>query len=145
MACGKAEDVGRLTPAKTTKEIEFIKKIPDRQLPRQKTGTVSECQPLPQYERTVEHPLIKTDIECPTDTVNSFIERGGPLPSGPAETVGEFPPFDITGFGDCQICVIIKLDRSFSENKPKVPIQTATGAGKTLTTITAQRVCNLQQ
>lgn len=48
-----------------------------------------------------------------------------------------FPPFDTTGFRDCQIRAITKLDRSFSENKPRALVQMATGAGKTFTAITA--------
>ena len=48
-----------------------------------------------------------------------------------------FPPFDTTGFRDCQIRAINKLDRSFAENKPRALVQMATGAGKTFTAITA--------
>lgn len=48
-----------------------------------------------------------------------------------------FPPFDTSGFRDCQIRAIHNLDRSFSENKPKALVQMATGAGKTFTAITA--------
>lgn len=48
-----------------------------------------------------------------------------------------FPPFDTTGFRDCQIRAITKLDRSFSENRPRALVQMATGAGKTFTAITA--------
>ena len=48
----------------------------DRQLPRQRTETAPERQRHPRYERTVERPSVKTDIERPADTVNSFIERG---------------------------------------------------------------------
>ncbi len=48
-----------------------------------------------------------------------------------------FPPFDTTGFRDCQIRAIENLDRSFSENKPRALVQMATGAGKTFTAITA--------
>ncbi|MCI9469553.1 MAG: DEAD/DEAH box helicase family protein [Oscillospiraceae bacterium] len=48
-----------------------------------------------------------------------------------------FPPFDTTGFRDCQIRAISNLDRSFSENRPKALVQMATGAGKTFTAITA--------
>lgn len=48
-----------------------------------------------------------------------------------------FPPFDTTGFRDCQIRAISKLDRSFAENRPRALVQMATGAGKTFTAITA--------
>ncbi len=48
-----------------------------------------------------------------------------------------FPTFDSTGFRDCQIRAIKKLDNSLSENKPRALIQMATGAGKTFTAITA--------
>ena len=48
-----------------------------------------------------------------------------------------FPEFDTTGFRDCQIKAIRKLDRSFAENHPKALVQMATGAGKTFTAITA--------
>ena len=47
------------------------------------------------------------------------------------------PPFDTTGFRDCQIRAITRLDRSFAENKPRALMQMATGAGKTFTAITA--------
>ena len=48
-----------------------------------------------------------------------------------------FPPFDITGFRDCQIRAINKLEGSFADNRPKAVVQMATGAGKTFTAITA--------
>ncbi len=48
----------------------------DRRLPRQRTGTAPERQSLPRYERTAERPPARADIECPADTVNSFVERG---------------------------------------------------------------------
>ncbi len=47
------------------------------------------------------------------------------------------PPFDTTGFRDCQIRAINNLDSSFAENRPKALVQMATGAGKTFTAITA--------
>ena len=47
------------------------------------------------------------------------------------------PPFDTTGFRDCQIRAISRLDRSFAENRPRALVQMATGAGKTFTAITA--------
>lgn len=47
------------------------------------------------------------------------------------------PPFDTTGFRDCQIRAIRNLDHSFSENRPRALVQMATGAGKTFTAITA--------
>ena len=49
------------------------------------------------------------------------------------------PPFDTTGFRDCQIRAIRNLDHSFSENRPRALVQMATGAGKTFTAITADR------
>jgi type I restriction enzyme, R subunit len=48
-----------------------------------------------------------------------------------------FPPFDNTGFRDCQTRAIINLEKSFSENRPRALIQMATGAGKTFTAITS--------
>ena len=48
-----------------------------------------------------------------------------------------FPPFDTTGFRDCQIRAISKLEGSFADNRPKALVQMATGAGKTFTAITA--------
>ena len=48
-----------------------------------------------------------------------------------------FPPFDTTGFRDCQIRAINKLEGSFADNRPKAVVQMATGAGKTFTAITA--------
>lgn len=47
------------------------------------------------------------------------------------------PPFNTTGFRDCQIRAISRLDRSFAENRPRALVQMATGAGKTFTAITA--------
>ena len=48
-----------------------------------------------------------------------------------------FPPFDTTGFRECQIRAINNLDDSFAQNKPRALVQMATGAGKTFTVITA--------
>ena len=48
-----------------------------------------------------------------------------------------FPPFDTTGFRQCQITAIQNLDQSFAESRPKALVQMATGAGKTFTAITA--------
>ena len=48
-----------------------------------------------------------------------------------------FPEFDFTGFRDCQITALQNLEKSFAENHPKALIQMATGAGKTITAITA--------
>lgn len=48
-----------------------------------------------------------------------------------------FPTFDTTGFRECQIRAINKLDDSFAQNKPRALVQMATGAGKTFTAITA--------
>ena len=48
-----------------------------------------------------------------------------------------FPEFDKRGFRDCQTNAIIKLEESFSENRPRALIQMATGAGKTYTAITS--------
>jgi type I restriction enzyme, R subunit len=47
-----------------------------------------------------------------------------------------FPPFDDTGFRDCQTKAILNLEKSFGENKPRALIQMATGAGKTYTAVT---------
>ena len=48
-----------------------------------------------------------------------------------------FPAFDPTGFRKCQEIAIQNLDKSFSENRPRVLVQMATGAGKTFTAITS--------
>ena len=48
-----------------------------------------------------------------------------------------FPAFDPAGFRKCQEIAIKNLDKSFSENRPRVLVQMATGAGKTFTAITA--------
>lgn len=47
-----------------------------------------------------------------------------------------FPPFDATGFRDCQTNAIQNLEESFADNRPRALIQMATGAGKTFTAIT---------
>ncbi len=47
------------------------------------------------------------------------------------------PAFDTTGFRKCQITAIENLDQSFADNRPKALVQMATGAGKTVTAITA--------
>ena len=46
------------------------------------------------------------------------------------------PAFDAAGFRKCQEIAIRNLDRSFAENRPRVLVQMATGAGKTFTAIT---------
>lgn len=48
-----------------------------------------------------------------------------------------FPEFDEDGFRKCQIKALKKLDESFSESRPRALVQMATGAGKTVTAITA--------
>ena len=48
-----------------------------------------------------------------------------------------FPPLGTTGFRDCQVTAIHNLEKSFNENRPRALIQMATGAGKTVTAITA--------
>lgn len=47
-----------------------------------------------------------------------------------------FPALDTTGFRDCQINAINNMDLSFADNRPRVLVQMATGAGKTFTAIT---------
>ena len=82
------------------------------------------------------------DIKCRSRTIFSF-HRPETLQTllNEADTIRNnmkhLPPFDTTGFRDCQIRAINNLDRSFSENKPKALVQMATGAGKTFTAITA--------
>ena len=49
----------------------------------------------------------------------------------------QFPPFDTNGFRKCQITAIENLDKSLSQNRPRALVQMATGAGKTVTAITA--------
>lgn len=46
-----------------------------------------------------------------------------------------FPAFDEAGFRKCQIEAIHNLDISFANNRPRVLVQMATGAGKTYTAI----------
>ena len=48
-----------------------------------------------------------------------------------------FPPFDATGFRDCQSRAITSLEESFADNRPRALMQMATGAGKTYTAVTA--------
>ena len=48
-----------------------------------------------------------------------------------------FPDLDEEGFRKCQINALKKLDESFSESRPRALVQMATGAGKTVTAITA--------
>ena len=48
-----------------------------------------------------------------------------------------FPALDEEGFRKCQINALKKLDESFSESRPRALVQMATGAGKTVTAITA--------
>lgn len=82
------------------------------------------------------------DIKCCSRTVFSFHrpETLRALLSAPdtiRNNLKHLPPFDTTGFRDCQIRAINNLDRSFAHNKPKALVQMATGAGKTFTAITA--------
>lgn len=60
---------------------------------------------------------------CASDTVRNNMKH--------------FPSLDTTGFRDCQIRAITRLEHSFAENRPKALVQMATGAGKTFTAITA--------
>ena len=48
-----------------------------------------------------------------------------------------FPPFDATGFRDCQSRAITRLEESFADNRPRALMQMATGAGKTYIAVTA--------
>lgn len=82
------------------------------------------------------------DIKCRSRTIFSFHrpETLRALLSAPdtiRNNLKHLPPFDTTGFRDCQIRAINNLDRSFAHNKPKALVQMATGAGKTFTAITA--------
>lgn len=82
------------------------------------------------------------DIKCRSRAVFSF-HRPETLQDllNAADTVRNnmkhFPPFDTTGFRDCQIRAVGKLEGSFADNRPKALVQMATGAGKTFTAITA--------
>lgn len=49
----------------------------------------------------------------------------------------QFPLLDVKGFRKCQINAINNLDQSFADNRPRVLVQMATGAGKTFTAITS--------
>lgn len=82
------------------------------------------------------------DIKCRSRTMFSFHrpETLRALLSAPdtiRNNLKHLPPFDTTGFRDCQIRAINNLDHSFAHNKPKALVQMATGAGKTFTAITA--------
>lgn len=82
------------------------------------------------------------DIKCRSRTVFSFhrpetLQALLNAPDTVCNHLKHLPPFDTTGFRDCQIRAISNLDRSFAENRPKALVQMATGAGKTFTAITA--------
>ena len=82
------------------------------------------------------------DIKCRSRTVFSFhrpetLQALLNAPDTIRNNLKHLPPFDTTGFRDCQIRAISNLDRSFAENRPKALVQMATGAGKTFTAITA--------
>ena len=82
------------------------------------------------------------DIKCRSRTVFSFhrpetLQALLNAPDTIRNNLKCLPPFDTTGFRDCQIRAISNLDRSFAENRPKALVQMATGAGKTFTAITA--------
>lgn len=82
------------------------------------------------------------DIKCRSRTVFSFhrpetLQALLNAPDTIRNNLKRLPPFDTTGFRDCQIRAISNLDRSFVENRPKALVQMATGAGKTFTAITA--------
>ena len=82
------------------------------------------------------------DIKCRSRTIFSFHrpETLRALLSAPdtiRNNLKHLPPFDTTGFRDCQIRAINNLDCSFAHNRPKALVQMATGAGKTFTAITA--------
>ena len=82
------------------------------------------------------------DIKCRSRTVFSF-HRPETLwmllnaQDTVRNNLKRLPPFDVTGFRDCQIRAINNLDHSFANNRPKALVQMATGAGKTFTAITA--------
>ena len=67
-----------------------------------------------------------------SDTLQKLLRQ----PDTIRNNMKRFTPFDETGFRKCQIIAIKNLDKSFSENKPRVLVQMATGAGKTFTAIT---------
>ena len=82
------------------------------------------------------------DIKCRSRAVFSFhrpetLQALLNAPDTIRNNLKRLPPFDTTGFRDCQIRAISNLDRSFAENRPKALVQMATGAGKTFTAITA--------
>lgn len=82
------------------------------------------------------------DIKCCSRTVFSFhrpetLQALLNAPNTVRNNMKSFPAFDTTGFRDCQIRAINKLDQSFADNKPRALVQMATGAGKTVTAITA--------
>ncbi len=66
------------------------------------------------------------------DTLAALLRRDDTI----RNRMKHFPPFDTTGFRQCQITAIQNLDKSFAENRPRVLVQMATGAGKTFTAIT---------
>ncbi len=81
------------------------------------------------------------DIKYRSRTVFSFhrpetLQALLDMPDTIRNNMKKFPPFDTTGFRDCQTRAIAKLEDSFSGNKPRALVHMATGAGKTFTAIT---------
>ena len=66
------------------------------------------------------------------DTLAALLRRDDTI----RNRMKHFPAFDTTGLRQCQIAAIRNLDKSFAENRPRVLVQMATGAGKTFTAIT---------
>ena len=66
------------------------------------------------------------------ETLRDWLAAGSTL----RNRMKTFPPFDNTGFRDCQTTAVLELEKSFGENRPRALIQMATGAGKTYTAIT---------
>lgn len=67
------------------------------------------------------------------ETLKRLIEDNNTL----RNRMKDFPEFCSRGFRDCQVDAIIKLEKSFSENRPRALVQMATGAGKTYTAVTS--------
>ena len=67
------------------------------------------------------------------ETTTELLESGSTL----RNRMRKFPPFDDSGFRECQTRAILSLEASFSQSRPRALIQMATGAGKTFTAITS--------
>lgn len=66
------------------------------------------------------------------EQLRSWLKDSGTL----RNRLKSFPDFETAGYRKCQVNAILKLEKTFEENRPRALIQMATGAGKTYTAIT---------